>query len=91
MQAEFDVSHPWFTFKSNESMVKGDVMVKGGRILLFSSKESMKIMKRSMAIGLDGTFAIAPSLWKQVFIINAEVISDVWVPVAFAFLPDKQL
>ena len=86
----FDVSHPWFTFKSNESMVKGDVMVKGGRILLFSSKESMKIMKRSIAIGLDGTFAIAPSLWKQVFIINAEVISDVWVPVAFAFLPDKQ-
>ena len=55
MQAEFDVSHPWFTFKSNESMVKGDVMVKGGRILLFSSKESMKIMKRSIAIGLDGT------------------------------------
>ena len=36
-------------------MVKGDVMVKGGRILLFSSKESMKIMKRSIAIGLDGT------------------------------------
>ena len=88
---DFDISHEWFQFTSNESVVKGDVNVNGGRVILFTSKESLKLISRTEAIGLDGTFKISPKLWKQVFIVNAQVISDLWLPVAFAFLPDKQL
>ena len=35
---DFDVFHEWFQFTSNESIVKGDVNVNGGRVILFTSK-----------------------------------------------------
>ena len=57
---DFDVSHEWFQFTSNESIVKGDVNVNGGRVILFTSKESLKLISRTEAIGLDGTFKISP-------------------------------
>ena len=39
---------------------------------------------------IDGTFRITPNLWYQTFIINAQVTSDVFIPVVFALLPDKK-
>ena len=47
---------------------------------MFGCKDSFKTLSRSEAIGIDGTFEIAPKLWKQVLIISSQVIEDVWVP-----------
>ena len=45
---DFDVSHEWFQFTSNESIVNGDVNLNGGRVLLFTSKESLKLISRTI-------------------------------------------
>ena len=88
---EFSVSHEWLKFNSEESIVIGDTYVIGGRVVVFACKESLKILSRAKGIGVDGTFSISPKLWTQVFIVTVEVTSEQWVPVAYAFLPDKNL
>ena len=45
-QAEFNVTNPWFQLNSGETIVRGDIYVKGGRVLVFSCKESLKILAR---------------------------------------------
>ena len=47
-------------------------------------------MSRAKSLGVDGTFKICPHLWHQVMIICAEASKNVFVPVAFGFLPDKK-
>ena len=75
---------------SGENVVKGDqVLADGRRIILFTTKEHLKILARARQILGDGTFRITPGLWCQTFIISAEVSSGVFVPVAFCLLPDK--
>ena len=36
------------------------------------------------------SYITAPVLWHQILIIQANVRGDTWVPVAFAFLPNKE-
>ena len=62
----------------------------GRRIVLFTSKESLKFLARSDCIAMDGTFKITPSPWKQVGIISAEISTNCWIPIAFGLLPDKK-
>ena len=88
---DIDLSLPVFLYKDGESVVKGEqVLSDGRRIILFTTKEHLKILARARQILGDGTFRITPSLWCQTFIISAEVSKDVFVPVAFCLLPDKK-
>ena len=88
---DIDLSLPVFLYKDGESVVKGEqVLSDGRRIILFTTKEHLKILARARQILGDGTFRITPLLWCQTFIISAEVSKDVFVPVAFCLLPDKK-
>ena len=71
-------------------VVKGDTVINGKRIILFSSNEHLKILARSQQILGDGTFKITPSLWCQTFVISVQVQDSVFAPVAFCLLPDKK-
>ena len=60
-QIDFDSTSEWFKFKG-ESIVHGDATLKcGKRIILLTSKESLKILVRAKDICIDGTFKINPS------------------------------
>ena len=73
-----------------ETMIKGDTMLDDHRrVILISTDAQMETLARAKTILGDGTFKIAPSLWTQVFIISAQVDTDVFVPCCYAMLPDK--
>ena len=91
VMTDIDLSLPVFLLKDGESVVKGDEALSDGRrIILFTTKEHLKILARAHQILGDGTFRITPRLWTQTFIISAEVSKDVFVPVCFSLLPDKK-
>ena len=52
---------PWFLL-DGENIVKYDENTPNGRVLFFSTKESLKIMSRAKSLGVDGTFKICPDL-----------------------------
>ena len=56
---------------------------------MFSTNALLEIAARASEILGDGTFKITQKLWHQVFVISAQVTSDVYVPVAVFLLPDK--
>ena len=86
---DIDLSLPVFLYKDGESVVKGEqVLSDGHRIILFTTKEHLKILARARQILGDGTFRITPLLWCQTFIISAEVSKDVFVPVGFCLLQE---
>ena len=46
--------------------------------------------KKQFMIESNYAFISAPLLWHQILIIHANVSGDTWVPVVFAFLPNKE-
>ena len=71
---DIDLTLPVFLYQDGESVVKGEqVLSDGRRIILFTTKEHLKILARARQILGDGTFRITPGLWTQTFIISAEV------------------
>ena len=89
--ADIDLDLPVFFLHNGENIVKGDAQLTDGRrIILFSSKEHLKVLARARQILGDGTFRITPRQFYQTFIISAEVSSGVFVPAAFCLLPDKK-
>ena len=87
-----ETNSPWFTYnhKTGESIVKGDRQLSNGkRILVLSTDEHLEVLARAEQVLGDGTFRITPNLWHQTFIISAQVQKDIFIPVVFAFLPDK--
>ena len=88
---EINIDLPVFLTEAGENVVKGDQLLEDGRrIILFTTKEHLKILARARQILGDGTFRITPGLWCQTFIISAEVSSGVFVPAVFCLLPDKK-
>ena len=71
-------------------LLKDDINLPNGRILVFATNQTLKILARAKALSADGTFKICPKLWGQVMILCAEVGLGIWVPVLFALLPDKK-
>ena len=95
--SEFDTSVPWFNLTSGESIVKTGLNENDqnddnelSKIVLFATNQTLKILADARAISVDGTFKMAPKLWKQLFIVCAEVPGGVWLPCAFGLLPDKK-
>ena len=87
MQGDFDRNLPNFF----DGLEIGDTTLGDGRrIVLFTSKTSLKFLARSDCIAMDGTFKITPHPWSQVAIISVEISEECWIPVAFGLLPDKK-
>ena len=86
-QADFDIDSAWFKLESDESIIKGASTA--GDIILFATNATLKILAEARAISIDGTFKMAPKIWKQLFILCVEIPGGVWIPVAFGFLPNK--
>ena len=51
-QNEFDTKSPWFLL-DGDNIVKYDENTPNGRVLFFSTKESLKIMSRAKSLGVD--------------------------------------
>ena len=91
---DFNAAHEWLNLSKKgekESLIKGDIPVTGGRVLVMSTLKSLKRFSRAYAICVDGTFKLCPSLWTQLLIVHAQVGEGTWVPVAFGYLPNKKL
>ena len=87
--SDFDIHSDWVT--QEELIVKDDyTLPDGGRILVFATNDTLKILANSKALSVDGTFKIAPKLWGQVMIICAQIAGGIWIPVLFALLPNKK-
>ena len=88
--SEFDSKCPWLNLDSGESTVKSDLSIDESRIILFATNFTLKVLARATAISCDGTFRMCPKLWFQLFIVSGEISDGIWIPLAFAFLPDKK-
>jgi hypothetical protein len=91
-QSDLDTNTPFFKFDNGENAIKIDKTLSGGRrIIGVTSDAALEHLARAMSMCIDGTFKISPKLWYQVLIIGGEVVKDTWIPILFAFLPDKKL
>ena len=89
-QDDFDAMHDWLKIDGKETIVKYDGKTPcDGRILFFSTDMSLKILSKAKTFTIDGTFKSCPLLWHQVVIFMAQVSESMFVPVGFAFLPNK--
>ena len=59
------------------------------RIIIFGCEKNFDAMSRAQTWLADGTFKIAPSLWKQVFTVHC-CINGFTIPVFYALLPNKK-
>ena len=59
-------------------------------VIFFATDYMLKVFARAAAVSGDGTFKMSPKYWKQLFILCAEISDGIWVPCAFAILPDKK-
>ena len=44
--------------------------VYGGRLIIFSSEEQLKVLLKADVLFADGTFKIAPKLFEQLYVIH---------------------
>lgn len=58
------------------------------RVLVFTTVKLLGLLTVAKRGSVDGTFRSCTTLWKQLFIIMVE-IRGVFIPIAFAWLPDK--
>ena len=58
------------------------------RVLAFTSESLLSQLGRGLKTSVDGTFKSSCSLWRQMFVW---MVKDrgYWIPVVFAWLPDK--
>ena len=91
-QDDFNPWTDWFKLPGNDEIItKADLKVGSSRIIFFATDYMLKVFARAAAISGDGTFKMAPKHWKQLFILCAEISwLGIWVPCAFAILPDKK-
>ena len=88
-QADFDTQSDWFELEDGESVVKGEITIKEGKIILFATNKSLKLLADAKAFSSDGTFRVCPKIWKQLFVLCVEISEGVWVPVAYLVYPGK--
>ena len=91
-QDDFNPWTDWFNLPGkSESITKADLKIGNSRILFFATDYMLKVFARAKTVSVDGTFKMAPTFWKQLFILCAEISwLGIWVPCAFAILPDKK-
>ncbi|XP_053144809.1 uncharacterized protein LOC128342022 isoform X2 [Hemicordylus capensis] len=72
-----------------ETFLLGDIGEGSRRILIFGRTSWLQILQTSDTWYMDGTFAIAPKLFAQVYVILAKKYGGVH-PVLYVLLPNKQ-
>ena len=79
-------SHISVTFeKSLEEVLEAEKL---DRVLVFTTVKLLGLLTVAKKGSVDGTYRSCTILWKQMFIVMVEV-RGVFIPIAFAFLPDK--
>ena len=58
------------------------------RVLVFTTVKLLGLLTVAKQGSVDGTFRSCTVLWKQLFIVMVE-IRGVFIPILFAWLPDK--
>ena len=59
------------------------------RILIYTTWFLLSLFGHAEEASVDGTFKSIPLLWTQLFIVMLK-FGGVWVPVMYAWLPDKR-
>ena len=59
------------------------------KILVFTTDENLTQLSQSQEVFVDGTFAVAPSLFAQMYTMHIRFLGQM-IPVVFALLPDKR-
>ena len=57
-------------------------------ILIFSTKNNLELLSEADIIFMDGTFSVAPRLFKQLYTLHV-LFKDFYLPVCYALLPSK--
>ena len=78
----------WSTSGTSEDFLLADSGPSTERILIFGRKRSVENLKDSRTWFVDGTFSIAPTLFRQVYVILAEKYGGVHT-LFYALLPNK--
>lgn len=63
--------------------------IRPGRMLIFSTRESLHLLSNSMEWFADGTFSTVPHLFCQLYTLHV-IHNHTVVPVVYALLPNKQ-
>ena len=75
---------------NGSSIVLGERSIASHRVLVFSTTAHLTTLARARTLSVNGTFRVTPRLYFQTLIVCAEVVEDVWTPVVFGLLPNKE-
>lgn len=85
---EFEVTDEFAYTKKNESFLLADNNDNSNRIIMFGTKENLKFLSKCEEIQMDGTFDVAPPLFKQLYTIFGRF--NGWnVPLVFVLCCSK--
>jgi len=76
--------------QNGEPLLSRSTTTNGKKTITFTSNYMLRKLVTSTDISVDGTFYIAPVLWKQVFILMINT-GGVSLPVAYGLLPSKEI
>ncbi|CAF4729973.1 unnamed protein product [Rotaria socialis] len=85
----FDIAEPFTkTLHDDDFLIVDKMITRRQRILLFASREQLKMLLGVDTILMDGTFSTCPSVFDQVYTIHA-VKYDQSFPCVFGLLPNR--
>ncbi|CAF3215169.1 unnamed protein product [Rotaria socialis] len=85
----FDIPEPFTkTLHDDDFLIVDKMITRRQRILLFASREQLKMLLGADTILMDGTFSTCPSMFNQVYTIHA-VKYDESFPCVFGLLPNR--
>ncbi len=77
------------TYSGCELLLRDNGVEQLGRILIFGTAESVKILKENQIWYGDDTFAISPDLFYQMYTIN-KMLKNKNLPLIYALLTNKE-
>jgi hypothetical protein len=77
------------TYSGREFLLRDSGVESMGRILIFGTEESVKILKENRVWYGDGTFAVSPDLFYQMYTVNI-ILKNKNLPLIYALLPNKE-
>ncbi|KAL8621075.1 hypothetical protein ACOMHN_040600 [Nucella lapillus] len=84
---EVELQGQWTQTLDNEPFLMAN---DGGdnKLLVFSTSANLQLLSASRIIFMDGTFAVSPRLFTQLYTLHI-LYMDQMIPLVFALLPDK--
>lgn len=78
----------WTLHDGEEFLIHDSGTDSNNRILAFATEEGLRLLARSREWFMDGTFATAPKLFKQLYVLRVP-LGESAVSCVYAFLPGK--